>query len=127
MHKPILLSSIIVFLTSSVTVLFVCCNPVEKPPDTPIDHSIIDTLPHDTSFYTQGLTFYKGELYEGTGDPRHDGKSRLMKIDLKTGIPIRSISLSNKFFGEGITILRDTVYQLTWQQHKVFVYRLSDF
>mgnify|MGYP003694465395 CR=1 FL=1 len=46
---------------------------------------IIQVYPHDTSFYTQGLTFYKGELYEGTGDPGYVGQSRLMKIDLKTG------------------------------------------
>ena len=87
----------------------------------------MQVFPHDTSFYTQGLTFYKGELYEGTGDPGYIGKSRLMKIDMKTGKPLRSISLSNKYFGEGITILRDTIYQLTWQQHKVFVYTLNDF
>jgi hypothetical protein len=50
-----------------------------------------------------------------------------MKIDMKTGKPLRSISLSNKFFGEGITILRDTIYQLTWKAHKVIVYTLRDF
>ena len=43
-------------------------------------------------------------------------KSRLMKIDLKTGNALKKISLSDKYFGEGITILRDTIYQLTWQQ-----------
>jgi glutamine cyclotransferase len=55
------------------------------------------------------------------------GKSRLMKVDLKTGKALKQISLSNEFFGEGITILRDTIYQLTWQEHKVFVYTLKDF
>src|SRR5262249_18636376 len=67
-----------------------------------------------------------GDLYEGTGDPTRSGKTRLMKTDLKTGKPLQSISLSNKYFGEGVTILRDTVYQLTWQEHKVFVYTLKD-
>ncbi len=127
MSKKVLLASVISFLISSVTVLLVCCKPRDKPIVLPIDHIIIDTLPHDTSFYTQGLTFYKGELYEGTGDPDSLGKSRLMKIDLETGKAVKSISLSNKYFGEGITILRDTVYQLTWKQHKVFVYTLKDF
>jgi glutamine cyclotransferase len=127
MSKRILLPSIIVFLISSVTILQVCCKPKDKVVNPPIDHEIINTFPHDTSFYTQGLTFYKGELYEGTGDPDSAGKSRLMKIDMKTGKPLRSISLSNKFFGEGITILRDTIYQLTWKAHKVIVYTLRDF
>jgi len=116
----------------------VCCKPKDPvttidppienqtPPPPVLGHTIIQVYPHDTSFYTQGLTFYKGELYEGTGDPRHNGQSRLMKIDLKTGNALKKISLSDKYFGEGITILRDTVYQLTWQEHKVFVYTLKD-
>jgi glutaminyl-peptide cyclotransferase len=97
------------------------------PPPPVLGYSNMATYPHDTSFYTQGYTFYKGELYEGTGDPTRMGKSRLMKVDLKTGKALKQISLSNEFFGEGITILRDTIYQLTWQEHKVFVYTLKDF
>jgi glutamine cyclotransferase len=86
--------------------------------------SIVDTFPHDTSSYTQGLQVYNGELYEGTG---LEGKSKLMKVDLKTGKALQSIDLEKKIFGEGITILRDTVYQLTWRNGKVFVYTLKDF
>ncbi|HEV8272590.1 MAG TPA: glutaminyl-peptide cyclotransferase [Chitinophagaceae bacterium] len=123
MKRKTFVPLIVVSLISSSTVLFFRCKPRDKTVYLQIDHKIIETSPHDTSFYTQGLTFYKGELYEGTGDPGYLGKSRLMKIDLKTGKRLRAISLSNKFFGEGITILRDTIYQLTWQQHKVFVYR----
>jgi glutamine cyclotransferase len=87
----------------------------------------MDTFPHDTSFYTQGFTFYKGELYEGTGDPTRTGKSRLMKVDLKTGKPLLQKNLDKKYFGEGVTILRDTIYQLTWQERKVFVYTVKNF
>ena len=141
MKRKIFLSLIVVFLvvSFSTSTLFFRCNnggstghgtttgtPADPPPPV-LGHSIMNTFPHDTSFYTQGLTFYNGELYEGTGDPRHVGNSRLMKIDLKTGRPLKSISLSAKYFGEGITILRDTIYQLTWQEHKVFVYTLKDF
>jgi glutamine cyclotransferase len=140
MKRKIIFPLIVVFLilsVSSSTLFFRCksggstvdtttiADPTPPPPV--LGHTIIETLPHDTSFYTQGLTFYKGELYEGTGDPGYLGKSRLMKIDLNTGKAIKSISLSNKFFGEGITILRDTIYQLTWQEHKVFIYTLKDF
>ena len=87
-------------------------------------YSILTTYPHDTSSYTQGLEIYKGEMYEGTGN---EGKSKLMKVDLKTGKALQSISLDAKYFGEGITILRDTVYQLTWKNKVVFVYTLKDF
>ena len=141
MKRKIFLPLIVVFLIISISssTLFFRCKGGSgstngttvivdgNPPPPVLGHSIMDTYPHDTSFYTQGLTFYKGELYEGTGDPGYMGKTRLMKIDLKTGKPLKSISLSNKFFGEGITILRDTIYQLTWQEHKVFVYTLKDF
>ena len=138
MTKKFFLSPIVIFLITSMIMAAIGCNPNNKTTDPPppvttippppvLGHTIVQAFPHDTSFYTQGLTFYQGELYEGTGDPGYMGKSRLMKIDLKTGKALKSISLSNKFFGEGITILRDTIYQLTWEQHKVFVYTLKDF
>ena len=98
-----------------------------KPhPDAPkiMSYSIITTYPHDTSSYTQGLLIYKGELVEGTGNY---GKSKLKKVDLKSGTTKQEIKLDDKFFGEGVTILNDTVYQLTWKEKKVFVYTLKDF
>ena len=86
--------------------------------------SIVKTYPHDTSSYTQGLQIYKDELYEGTGNY---GRSHLMKVDLTSGKAIQKIPLDGKYFGEGITILRDTVYQLTWRENTVLVYTLKDF
>ncbi len=86
--------------------------------------SIIDTFPHDTSSFTQGLLIYKGELYEGTG---LEGKSSLMKVDIKTGKALQRVDLDPKYFGEGVTILNDTVYQLTWKNKVVFVYPLKEF
>lgn len=139
MKRKIFLPLIVVSLISSFTFLLLCCKPKDNnnlvtppienqtPPPPVLGHTIIQVYPHDTSFYTQGLTFYKGELYEGTGDPGYVGRTRLMKVDLKTGNALKKISLSSKYFGEGITILRDTIYQLTWQEHKVFVYTLKDF
>ena len=130
---------IVLFLLSALSAVLVCCNSNESgvtppvveenknPPPPILGHTIVKVYPHDTSFYTQGLLFYQGELYEGTGDPGYRGKSRLMKVDLNTGKALKSISLSDKYFGEGITILRDTIYQLTWQQNVVFVYTLKDF
>ena len=89
-------------------------------PQTPvISYSIAATYPHDTSSYTQGLEFYKGKLYEGTGNK---GFSKLMQVNLETGKPVQQLSLPPAFFGEGITILQDTLYQLTWQEKVVFVY-----
>jgi glutamine cyclotransferase len=89
-----------------------------------ITYSIAATYPHDTSSFTEGLEFYKGKLLESTGNT---GKSKLLEIDLKTGKPAKAISLDNKFFGEGITVLNDTIYQLTWREHIVNVYTVNDF
>lgn len=101
-------------------------DPGKPDPNAPkiMSYSIISTYPHDTSSYTQGLLIYKGDMYEGTGNY---GFSKLKKVDVKNGKPLQEISLDKKFFGEGVTILNDTVYQLTWKEKKVFVYTLKDF
>ncbi len=110
---------------------FMACGPGTAPPDKPdpnapkiMSYSIVGTYPHDTSSYTQGLLIYNGDMYEGTGNW---GFSKLKKVDLKTGKAIREISLDKKYFGEGVTILHDTVYQLTYKEKTVFVYTLKDF
>ncbi len=120
------------FLLAITIFGFIACknndgeDPNKPDPNAPkiMSYSIISTYPHDTSSYTQGLLIYKGELYEGTG---LEGKSKLMKVDVKSGKAIQSINLDAKYFGEGITILNDTVYQLTYKNKKVFVYTLNDF
>ncbi len=92
-----------------------------------ISYSIVNSYPHDTSSFTQGLLIYKGELYESTGD-ENDNANQIMKVDLKTGKNQKLAYIDKqKYFGEGITILRDTVYQLTWKEKTVFVYTLKDF
>ena len=87
MKRKIFFPLIVVSLISSFEFLFVRCKskdpvntvdpPIENqtPPPPVLGHTILQVYPHDTSFYTQGLTFYKGELYEGTGDPGYAGQS----------------------------------------------------
>lgn len=110
---------------------FIGCKNKDKEADKPdpnapklMSYSIVATYPHDTSSYTQGLLIYKGDMYEGTGNY---GYSKLKKVDLKTGKAQQEIALDKKYFGEGVTILNDTVYQLTWKEKTVFVYTLKDF
>lgn len=89
---------------------------------------VVNVYPHSTSNYTQGLEFYNNRLFEGTGGMgKTGGKSKLMEIDLKTGKSIQSLALNDNLFGEGITILNDKIYQLTWQQNKCFVYDVNTF
>lgn len=85
---------------------------------------IINKYPHDKDAYTQGLVYHNGYLYESTG---LYGKSTLRKVDIKTGKVLQSISLQPQYFGEGITILNNKIYQLTWENKKAFVYELNTF
>jgi glutamine cyclotransferase len=116
-----------------ILVLIASCNNGDTPPDQPpvktdgpanLTYSVVNTYPHDTSSFTEGLLIYKGDLYEGTG---LEGKSKLIQTDLKTGKQVRSLELDPKYFGEGISILHDTVYQLTYQTKVGFMYTLKDF
>ncbi len=115
--------------------LATACNGPDQPadPGTPaakgprtMTFSILNTFPHDTAYYTQGLEFYQGKLYEGTGSGSAAG-SFLMQIDQQTGKANRKIALDKELFGEGISIMNDTVYQLTWQNRKAFAYHVKDF
>jgi len=85
---------------------------------------LIRVFPHDTSAYTQGLAYRDGFLYEGTG---LNGRSSLRKVNLETGTVVQRVDLSSEFFGEGITIVKDKVVQLTWKSHTGFEYALSNF
>ena len=82
-------------------------------------YNIVNTYPHDITSYTQGLEFYNGELFESTGQR---GESKLRKVDYKTGEVINNVDLNKEFFGEGLTILNNNIYQLTWQKGTGFVY-----
>jgi glutaminyl-peptide cyclotransferase len=83
---------------------------------------VIQTFPHDPEAFTQGLIFHEGYLYESTG---LHGKSSLRKIHLETGQAVRTMSLSEQYFGEGLARWKDTLVQLTWQSRVGFIYDLS--
>ncbi|MGI9553178.1 MAG: glutaminyl-peptide cyclotransferase [Aurantibacter sp.] len=87
-------------------------------------YEIVNTYPHDTGAYTQGLEFHNDTLYEGTGKR---GRSFLRKFDYKTGKVLDQVDLDDTFFGEGITILNDRIYQLTWRGKTGFIYDLKEF
>jgi glutamine cyclotransferase len=87
-------------------------------------YKVINTFPHDQKAFTQGLVFENGVLYEGTGLP---GRSTLRKVELETGNILKMYKLSPEFFGEGITIYRDKIIQLTYKENVGFVYNKDTF
>lgn len=86
------------------------------------EYAVLTTYPHQTGSFTQGLEFHLGYLYESTG---LNGQSRIMKINRQTGDVLQTVSLPNQHFGEGITIVRDKIYQLTWTSGLCFRYKLD--
>ena len=85
--------------------------------------SISETYPHDDQAFTQGLAIHDGYLYESTG---LYGRSSLRKTELATGVVSEHVDLSDIYFGEGMTIMDDRIYQLTWKENTCFVYSLDD-
>jgi glutaminyl-peptide cyclotransferase len=85
---------------------------------------ILKTYPHDPHAFTQGLEYFDGFLYESTGET---GQSSLRKVDLESGKVMQKTDLAPEYFGEGLTIFRGEIYQLTWLSKIGFVYDLKTF
>jgi glutaminyl-peptide cyclotransferase len=105
-------------------------NADETTAATPIpalNYNILNVYPHDTASFTQGLVVYKGRLYESTGGRPgvNNYKSWVSAVDVITGKQQKKVALDTAYFGEGITILNDKIYQLTWENKKGFVYDVA--
>lgn len=89
-----------------------------------LNYKIVNTFSHDSTSYTQGFEFYDDVLIEGSGQY---GNSSLRKTDYKTGKVIEKIDLEKQYFGEGVTVLKDKIYQLTWNENTAFIYDAKTF
>jgi glutaminyl-peptide cyclotransferase len=87
-------------------------------------YRVVSEYPHDRRAYTQGLVYIDGVLYEGTGQY---GKSTLRRVDLETGEVLQAVGLSKEYFGEGIAVLGDRIYQLTWKSGICVVFDRATF
>jgi glutamine cyclotransferase len=84
-----------------------------------LNYKIVNTYSHDTTAFTEGLEFHDGVLFESTGK---EGASYFRSYDYKTGKKFDQIDLAKKYFGEGITIINDKIYQLSWREKTGFIY-----
>ena len=107
-------------------VSLVSCGGTRKKSATPqaveplfYTYEVVAEYPHLRTSYTQGLQFVDGEMWEGTGEY---GRSRLMRTELISGKILESKANSKDEFGEGITVLGDKVYQITWLEGKMHIY-----
>lgn len=107
-------------------------QPTSTPEPTPTPHletseytyEIVNTFPHDRRAFTQGLEFRDGYIYESTG---LRGESSLRRVELETGEVLQRHALDEDLFGEGLTILADRIFQLTWQAKTGFVFDKESF
>jgi len=88
-----------------------------------IDYKIQNSISHNSNHFTQGLVFSDSSIFESTG---LFGESKLIKYNLNY-LALDSIILPIDYFGEGVTILNNKIYQLTWQNHKILIYDLHTF
>lgn len=105
-----------------VGVLILAVVSIAMPGDDPLPVQrvkVVAAYPHDPAAFTQGLVVEENVLYEGTG---HYGQSTLRRVDLQSGTVDKSMQLAGEYFGEGVTILNDQVFQLTWKEGVCFVY-----
>ncbi len=113
-----------VYVDNKETVFFESIRILSSSEPELYSYEIINEFPHDKEAYTQGLEFYNGKLYESTG---LRGKSSLRELEFASGKIKRLKKIDEKFFGEGISILNDSIYHLTWQNKIGFVYALKSF
>lgn len=86
-----------------------------------LKYKIVNTYPHDIEAFTEGFEFFRDTLMESTGTPE-GYKGYFAKIDYKTGKAYKRVDLDPKYFGEGITVINNKIYELTWQNMTGFIY-----
>ncbi len=121
----ILLIVVIIVLSASILVIFNSNNASAKSTATYYTYSIVNTYPHDTNAFTEGLVYSDGFLYESSGS--FNGASSLRRENLTTGNVLQEYTLPTQYFGEGIAVVNNTIIQLTWQSNIGFIYNKTTF
>ncbi|MBA3665959.1 MAG: glutaminyl-peptide cyclotransferase [Bacteroidetes bacterium] len=102
----------------------------KKPEPVKITYTLIETLPHDTTCFTEGLLMYEGKLFESSGAPDNLPRTRSSFgiVNLKNGkLDVKGELDRKTYFGEGIAILNNKLYQLTYQNQVGFIYDAKTF
>ncbi len=122
-------------ITAAFLSLISCVPQGTRPPASPTSaslsysareftYSIVNRYPHDTEAFTEGFEYKDGYFYEGTGLV---GKSSIRRVELTSGTVIQEADLPAPYFGEGVTIMDSSLYQLTWQSRTGFIYDPGTF
>ena len=99
-------------------------QPVRRAAVPVYGYTVVRSYPHDPTAFTQGLQYIDGFLYEGTGQ---NGQSSIRRVALETGEVLQRRDIARQHFGEGITVLKSEIFELTWQSGIGFVYDRKTF
>lgn len=122
-HSLFLSAAALLFLLASCTKNSGSDN--ETPADTlALSYSILKTLPHDPEAYTEGLLISNGKVLESTG---LNGKSWVAEVDPGSGVQTKKIVLDERYFGEGISVINNKLYQLTYKTKVGFIYNATTY
>jgi glutaminyl-peptide cyclotransferase len=113
-----------IFLILLSVLIVVGCKTREQSSVPAIPYTVVKVFPHDVSAFTQGLVIEYGRLFESTGQ---EGSSWIAEVELSSGKQDKKVILDSQYFGEGITVLGNKVYQLTWKSKVGFVYDINSF
>lgn len=89
-----------------------------------LGYEVVNSWPHDTNAFTQGLVFLDGKLIESTGQ---QGMSSLRSVEIQTGKVLKKVDVPEPYFAEGIALLNNKIYQLTWEHRVGFIYDAQTF
>lgn len=89
-----------------------------------VSHEVVNSYPHDSQSFLQGLVYHDGNFYESTGQY---GESTLRRVEMATGRVVKKLDLPANVFGEGIALAGDKLVQLTWKNKKGYVYDRETF
>jgi glutamine cyclotransferase len=118
--SPVLGGLALIALAALAWGLWALWQKSSTPTPTPVlGYKVVARYPHDPEAFTQGLVFHDGQLYESTGQYGH---STLRKVDLASGEVLQQHPLRGTYFGEGMTILGNEIFQLTWENGICLVY-----
>ena len=82
-------------------------------------YKVLDKKPQERRNFVQGLEILDGKLYVSSGNY---GQSRLMRYDFDTMTLEETKQLSPRLFAEGLTVLNEYIYQLTWRERMMLVF-----
>lgn len=124
-----------IFIITLTTLLFSSCgnsnatdrveNNSNPNSSSSAPYTLIKQWPHNPDFFIEGLEFKDSLLYESVGDADYTGKSRIAIINQQTGLPIKETLLDKKYFGEGLTIINNKAFMITYKEEKGYIFDAS--